>query len=197
MDDPTTRKLKMLGWLLHGAGLFALLAVGLATCYFVYLPLAKKEGACVARITVVDRLLDNSREIRAAHSRIEESLATIQRRIDTLRQRIPETLRESEFLEEMNRVATDEHLEIRDFNRGAVTVKDTHSEVEVRIQCVGTYPEICRFLDRLASLRRISSIEKLTIASDSAVEAYPVDLTLRLYYGLQERPAGKRKALNV
>lgn len=194
-DNPTAR-LKMLGWLLHGAGLVTLLAAGYAVYCLAHLPLAKKSEACADRIAVVDGLLDNSEEIRAAHSRFKDSLAEIRRRADALRQRIPDRPCETEFLEQMNEAANKEGLEIRDYRRGAVTVKDTHSQLEVHVQCVGSYPKTCRFLDRLARLPRISTVEKVTINSDSSVEAYPVDLTLRLYFGVKKKPDDKRKARN-
>ena len=194
-DNPTTR-LKMLGWLLHGAGLVPLLAAGFAVYCLVHLPLVRKEKACVARIAVVDGLLDNSEEIRAAHSRFKNSLAKIRHRADAFRQRIPDRPCETEFLEQMNEAANEEGFEIRDYRRGAVMVKDTHSQLDVHVACTGSYPKICGFLDRLARLPRISTVEKATITSDSAAEAYPVDLTLRLYFGAQERPEDKRKARN-
>ncbi len=194
--DNLTARLKMLGWLLHGAGLITLLAAGYAVFCLAHLPLAKKSKACADRISVVDGLLDNSEEIRTAHSRFKDSLAKMRRRTDTLRQRIPDRPCETEFLEQMNEAANKEGLEIRDYRRGAVTVVDTHSQLEVHVQCVGSYPETCRFLDRLAKLPRLSTVEKVTISSDSAVEAYPVDLTLRLYFGVKKKPDNKRKARN-
>ena len=138
-DNPTTR-LKMLGWLLHGAGLVPLLAAGFAVYCLVHLPLVRKEKACVARIAVVDGLLDNSEEIRAAHSRFKNSLAKIRHRADAFRQRIPDRPCKTEFLEQMNEAANEEGFEIRDYRRGAVMVKDTHSQLDVHVQCAGSYP---------------------------------------------------------
>ena len=194
-NDPTAR-LKMLGWLLHGAGLLTLLAGSLAAYRLVYLPLAKKEKACVARIAVLDRLLKNSREIRPEHSRLTQSLAKIRRRADTLRQRIPDRPYEAEFLEQMTQAASDAGLEIRVYRRGAVTVKNSHSQLEIYVSCAGSYPKICGFLDRLARLRRTFTIEKMSVTADPAVETYPVDLTLVLYFGAQQDSKEKREQRN-
>ena len=55
--NPTTR-LKMLGWLLHGAGLVTLLAAGFAVYRLVNLPLSEGQRACVAQIAVADKLME-------------------------------------------------------------------------------------------------------------------------------------------
>jgi len=194
-DSPTTR-LKMLGWLLHGAGLAILLAAAFAQYYLVYLPLARKEEACAARIVVVDRLLDDSEEIRVSHSRFKNSLSKVRHRADALRERIPDRPCETEFLEQMNEAANEVGLDVRDYRRGEVVVEDTHSHLDVHVSCAGSYQQICGFFDRLAGLPRMSTVEKATITSESAVGGYPVDLTLRLYYGDQGQPEDKRKARN-
>ena len=194
-DNPSSQ-LKMLGWLLHGAGLIAILGAGFAAYCLVYLPLVRKENAYVARIAVVDGLLDDGEEIQAEYSRSKDALEEIRNRAYTLRQRIPVRPCETEFLEQMNEAANTEGLEIRDYRRGEVVVKDTHSQLEIHVLCAGSYPEICGFLDRLARMPRISTVEKVTITSDSAAGDYPVDLTLRLYYGAQEPPEDERKARN-
>lgn len=194
-DNPTTR-LKMLEWILHGAGLVALLAAGFAVYCLAYLPLAEKQRACVAQIAVVNGLLENSAEIRAAHSRFKDSLAEIRQRADALRERIPDKPCETEFLEQMNEAANQEGLDIRDYRRGEVTVEDTHSHLDVYVSCAGSYRQVCGFLDRLAGLPRLSTVEKATITSDSAAKAYPVELTLRLFYGAQKLPVDRRKAPN-
>ena len=194
-DNPSTR-LQTLERLLHAVGLATLLAAGVAAYSLVYLPLAQKQSACVAQIAVVDGLLENSGEIRTAHANFKDSLAKIRDRAEALRERIPDRPCETEFLEQMNEAANQEGLEIRDYVRGEVTVKDTHSHLDVRVSCAGSYTQICRFLDRLARLPRISTIEKATITPDVAQERYPADLTLRLYYGAQDRPEVTREAPN-
>lgn len=194
-DNPTAR-LKMLEWLLHGTGLVILVAAGVAGYCLVHLPLAEKQRVCVAQIAVLDGLLEHSGEIRATHSRFKDSLAKIRDRADALRERIPDRPRETEFLEQMNEAANEEGLNIRDYRRGAVMVKDTHSHLDVHVSCAGSYQQICGFLDSLAGLPRISTVEQATIISDSDAEGYPVELTLRLYYGKQERSKDKRRARN-
>jgi Tfp pilus assembly protein PilO len=96
----------------------------------------------------------------------------------------------------MNEAAQEVGLEIRNYRRGVVLVNDSHSQLEVFVSCAGSYPQICRFFHRLARLPRISTVEKTTITSDSTAEAYPVDLTLRLYYGARQRPEAKRGVRN-
>jgi Tfp pilus assembly protein PilO len=194
--DISTARLKMLGWCLHAAGLVVLGAAGFAVYSLAYLPLAKEEQNCVARMSVIDKLLVESAKVRAAHATFKDSLEKIQDRTEALRQRIPDRPCETEFLEQMNQAADEEGLEIRDYRRGTVTVEDAHSFLEVRVLGTGTYREICGFLDRLARLPRISTVEKVTINSDATTEAYPVDLTLRLYFGARKKPAEEGKAVH-
>lgn len=194
--DNTTTRLNMLGWLLHAGGLAVLGAAGFAVYCLIYVPLAKEEQGCVARMSDIDELLSKSGEIRAAHASFKDSLTKTRDRAEALRQRIPDRPCETDFLEQMNQAADEEGLEIRDYRRGTVTVEDAHSFLEVRVLGAGSYPEICGFLDRLAKLPRISTVEKVTVTSGSTAEAYPVDLTLRLYFGAQKRPAEEGKAVH-
>jgi Tfp pilus assembly protein PilO len=145
-------------------------------------------------MSVIDELLVESGKVRATHASFKDSLVKTRDRTEALRQRIPDRPCETEFLEQMNQAADEEGLEIRDYRRGTVTVEDTHSFLEVRVLGAGSYPEICGFLDRLARLPRISTAEKITITSDATTEVYPVDLTLRLYFGAQKKPAEEGKA---
>lgn len=193
-SDNLTARLKTLGWLLHGAGLVTLLSAGLAVYCRVHLPLAQTWRDCVAQIAVVDGLLENSAEIQVAHSRFKDSLEMIQHRADALRERIPDRPSETEFLEQLNEAANREGLEIRDYRRGEEMVKDTYSQLDVHLTCAGSYRQICGFFHRLAGLPRISTVEKATITSDSTMETYLVNLTLRLYYGAQSRPEDERRA---
>jgi Tfp pilus assembly protein PilO len=192
--DNSTTRLNMLGWSMHAAGLLFVGAAGCALYSLAYLPLVKQEQSCVARMADIDKLLVDAEKVRTAHASFKHSLVKIQDRTEALRQRIPDRPRETDFLEQMNQAADEEGLEIRDYRRGTVTVEDSHSFLEVRVLGAGTYPQICGFLDRLAHLPRISTVEKVTITSDSTAEAYPVDLTLRLYFGAQQGPAAKGEA---
>ncbi len=53
----------------------------------------------------------------------------------------------------------------------------------VRIEA--NYYGICGFLDSLARLPRVTTIEKLVLDAETTNERYPVDMTIVLYYGIQ------------
>jgi len=102
----------------------------------------------------------------------------------TMRQRIPEHPREAEFLKQVTQAADDEGLKIHNYARGNLDQKPTHAEFTVQLSCEGNYKSIVGFLDRLAKLSRVATVQRLTLSAGN-VETYPFDLTLLLYYGAQ------------
>jgi len=174
-------KLRLTGWLLHGAGVLSL-AAGAVTCHVVtanvYLQRRNANDAEAARLAGV---LETSRETYQEHRRLSGELAQLERNAETMRLRIPDQPQEAEFLRQVTQTANATQLRILNYERKSVIIGKTHAEFDIRLNCCGAYDSICKFLDRLGQLPRVTVVKKLNILARDNPERYPVDMTLTLY----------------
>lgn len=127
--------------------------------------------------------------VRGALRQAEQELQKGEAHARQLRERIPRVPDEAEFLGQLSRVAELTGLQIRDFRRGPVTVKESYSELRVDLTCSAKYAELCRFLEELDKLPRILTIDKLTVNVEENEKEYPIDLSLSVYFrGQREGP---------
>ena len=180
-----SQELNVLGWLCHGAGVLSLGVVGFAAHCFVLRPLAEQERRATASIELLQVKLQDADEIRAEHTRLSRSLEEIKRRAEEVRERIPDQPREAEFLTQMSNLSADHGVTIMSFRRGTAASNDNHSRLTMLVRIEANYYGICGFLDSLARLPRVTTIEKLVLDAETTNERYPVDMTIVLYYGIQ------------
>jgi Tfp pilus assembly protein PilO len=180
--------LRRLGWLIHAGGALCLLAAGVTYHLVSVTYVAGQRERNDGEIQRLESLLSTTEEIRQTHKRRSEVLARLERDAELMRQRIPDQPQEAEFLRQVTQAATDERLRIIHYDRGQLVVKPTHSEFIIRLQCDGDYASICGFLDRLGSLPRVTTVERMDVTAPSGANRYPFDLTLTLYYAAKQMP---------
>jgi Tfp pilus assembly protein PilO len=175
--------LKVLDRLFHAIGAIVLVALCLGVYYVVHTMLAGESAARWDHLAGLEADTKDLAAVRAELPRVREQLQQKKRRAEELRQRIPNDPCEAEFLRQLTELADKEGLEIRDYRPGALTVRDCYRQLQVDLSCAGSYASICRFLMQLKGLPRIFTIEKLSIASRPAGEAYPCSLSIAVYFG--------------
>ena len=62
----------------------------------------------------------------------------------------------------------------------------THSQVDLSLRCVGEYPNMCRFIERLEKIPRKSTVTQLIVQHVEGHIDYPFEIRIILYFGLQE-----------
>lgn len=177
-------ELRYLKWLIQAAGLLSLLAGVVIYRYAVSTLIDQEKKAIAAESADKGEFLQQADQIRAEHRLLSDRLTQLETNAVMMRQRIPEHPREAEFLDQISEAADEEGLKIHRYERGSLDRKPTHCEFTVRLQCEGDFQAITGFLDRLAALSRVATVQKLSLAS-SETETYPFDLSLMLYYGAQ------------
>lgn len=182
--------LRTLGWMFHAGGALSLV-VGILSYHFVASALIKKRHEeSRQRISELDVKLARGDQIRNDHRAFTTSLTQIEDRADSMRQRIPDLPHETEFLRQVSEAAQLEGLTVLDYQRVSTTTKETHSQLEVRLNCEGDYASICGFLDRMTKLERVATVERMLVTSTPGSEVYPLDLTLVLYFGARRPDRG-------
>ncbi|MGM0487524.1 MAG: type 4a pilus biogenesis protein PilO [Planctomycetota bacterium] len=175
--------------ILQATAVLSLVACGLVTYYGCSArPVGQVEAAEENEgpsPSAGDKLPEIRRALRQAETELEKAHAHAQQ----LRQRIPDDPDEAEFLKQVSRLAAATGLEIRDYRRGSLAVKESYSELQINLTCSARYAELCRFLEALDELPRILTIEKLAISSPDEGDEYPVDLSLSVYFrGRRQAP---------
>ena len=183
------QNLKLTGWIIHLAGI-ALLLGGIAVYEYVVAALIVREQEQIALETAEkERFVARKGIIEEEFNQHTDRLRELKTNAETMRQRIPEQPLEADFLRQISQVADDEGVKIIKYDRGSLQRKPTHSQFDVRLSCEGNYVALCGFLERLAKLSRVATVQTMTLTSD-ADGIYPFDLSLLLYYAAQGGQSG-------
>ncbi len=166
-----------------GAVLWGSLLLGYYALFHV--PLHRHEDEQLARIADLRVLLHNNTNVHTSHRTLREAMHKLQNQITEVRQRIPGSPLEGEFLSEATRLALEEQIIIETFHRQNMTTFSDYSEVDVVLQGRGSYASICRFLFRVSELDRMSTVRSMTIERDGAEDSYPFKVVYSLQYGIK------------
>jgi len=182
-DTDPNKILKLLGWALHGTGLVVAVGIVNVVLLTAVAPLESKRASSLDEADSLDELLSTADEVRANHRRFTDQLAELRRQKQSLQRRIPDEPQEAEFLAQVSQLANQSGLHVSDFRPGPATARQGYGAMNVELVCEGDYASICYFLDRLATLPRLARIQYLEVSTPSRGGAYPVHMTLAIYYG--------------
>ncbi len=181
--DSNDRKLLLLGWLFHLGGLVTLVLAACAYQFVISGVITHRQAADAAEIARFETLLETERDTAREFTRLQSNLKLLEDSAEAARQRIPETPEEAEFLAQISKAASENGLAIQNFTRGAVTVLETHSQLQIRLTGEGDYASICGFFERMANFSRVATVSNLSLSIPGDAEIYPLDMTLTLYFG--------------
>ena len=185
--DPN-QNLQILGRSLHAAGLaVALLILGLGYA-FVLRPLEADRAASAARKEDLGHSLADAANVRGEHRRLSAAAAEMERKVAELSGRVPQGPSEAEFLSELSVAAAQAGLKVRDYRPGVIRAQGTCSQLEIQLSCIGSYPGLCGFLERLAALPRLSRVVQLDVAAAPDPGQYPASLSLVVFFNLNVEP---------
>jgi Tfp pilus assembly protein PilO len=182
--------LRRFGRLLHYGGVLAAVVCATAVYSLLHAPTVRDIFDTSTRIEEVMLSVENAPLIRTQHEKISKTLAEVERRIENVQARVPNEADAGEFLKQVTRIANEEQLSIRNFQPEKPADKSGYAEMEVTLKGEGTYASICRFLDRLNKLTRLSKVKALTVSANDATSKYPMTATLIIYFGIKSTADG-------
>lgn len=118
----------------------------------------------------------------------------LERRLDTLRQQLPEEKDVADILRRVQGIATQSNLTIQRFTPQDPKPQAMYAELPIKLQAEGTYHNLGFFFDRVSKFPRIINIGDLSIkakpqpTASSTIVAELVATT----FVLQEKPTGKQ-----
>jgi len=162
---------------------------GMLLAFFglVQKPLYQRQAWQRQRIEELETSLQDLANVYTAHEELAQTLDGLQSQIATIRRRVPADALEATFLSVATAIAEEEQLDIDNFRRIAITNFDEYSEAKVEISGAGHYAGICRFLDRVSSLERLSTVRQMSVQSSRDTNAYPFDVVFALQFGMQTK----------
>jgi Tfp pilus assembly protein PilO len=186
-------ELRRFGRLLHYAGVLATVICAAAGYSLVHAPSIDAVADTSARIQELSLLIENAPIMREQHQKVSRTLNQVTATIADIQRRVPRDADAGEFLKEVTRLASAESLAIKDFTPDKAVNRNGYAEMQVTLKGNGSYASICRFVDRLAKLKRLSKVKDLTVSAEGNANEYPMTATLVIYFGLRgkDTPATK------
>ena len=172
--------------LLHGAGCAILVVVSLVYFLLVHRPMVLSRRADGERAAQLTSLVRQSPQVVKENRLVNEHLVSLHETIAQVRRHVPRTASEGSFLADVTRIAEQEGLRITDYRRGRSVSEATHSRIDLGLKCLGTYEGLCRFLNQLEQLPRVSTVTQLTLQSVDSQPPYPFEIRLVLYFDLAD-----------
>jgi len=187
-------ELRRFGRLLHYAGLLATV-LGAAVGYsLMHAPSTENIASTTAQIVELELLNQNAPVMRAQHQNVSEKLHEVTTRIAEVQARVPRDADAGDFLRDVTRLAGEEQFSIKDFTPDKPQERNGYAEMQVTLKGVGSYASICRFVDRLSKLKRLSKVKDLSLSAEADTSEYPMTATLVIYFGLRGKESESAKS---
>jgi Tfp pilus assembly protein PilO len=186
-------ELRRFGRLLHYAGLLATVLCAAAGYSFVHAPSVDTVADISSQIMELKLLIQNAPIMREQHRTVSEKLDEVTTRIAKVQARVPRDPDAGQFLKDVTALATEEQFAIKDFTPDKPLERNGYAEMQVVLKGSGSYASICRFVDRLSKLKRLSKVKDLTLSAEGDASEYPMTATLVIYFGLRGKDASVAK----
>jgi Tfp pilus assembly protein PilO len=186
IDDNTKR----FGRLLHYAGVLVTVVCVSAGYSFLHAPAVVAIADTASQIDDVKQSVQNAPIIRQQHKIASAKLHEVTTQIANVQRRVPREADSAEFLNELASVATAENLEISEFKPDDRSeAKNGYAEMQVVLKGKGSFGSICKFIDHLNKLARLTKVKDLTLSTDTDEPEYPMAATLVIYFALRGHDA--------
>lgn len=183
--------LRRFGRLLHYAGLLAAVLCAAGSYSFLHAPSTKTIAHTSGKILELEMLIQNAPIMREQHRTVTKKLEEVTTRIAAVQARVPLDADAGQFLKEVTKLASEEQFAIKDFTPDKPQEHNGYAELPVTLKGSGSYASICRFLDRLSKLGRLSKVKDLSLSAEGDASEYPMTATLVIYFGLRGKQAVK------
>ena len=183
MDSSSIKnQLRALTVMLHLTGALGFLTLLIVAWWFLIRPIETQRRIASQRMAEMDTTLVAADEIRTEHSLLSRRLSADRDQVAALKARIPDDPSETEFLALASELAEETGLQIQDYRPDKTIEAPSFSSLEVELICEGDYASICRFLDGISKLPRLSRIKRLHIDASKPKADYLVEISVLLYF---------------
>lgn len=183
MQPSNTNDFARLNRTLHAMGVLGLGVMIGASFGLAYRPLSIATSNAQQRSIAIEGFLEQRLQILERYAEVHRQLTDHKARLSELLSRIPSDADEADFLAQLSELSNDTGVRIRQFDPGDSNDAGKYTSMEIDVVAEASYSALCRFLDGLAKLPRLSEVTALALSDvDATADVYPVTLTLRIYY---------------
>lgn len=174
------------------AGLFVATTAVLAVVYVLaFQPLDSQLETTRQEADDWGTLVERTAEITRRHRALDDRLSSYRKQASEIWKRIPTAPRESDFLAQVSQLAEKTGMHVADYHPGAVEQTENHHELEVKIATRGEYKALCKFLEQVDQIPRLSRMTHIDVNTQPD-QILTVDLTYRIYFAPPAAGAAKK-----
>jgi len=140
-----------------------LVAIGAGYWFLSYQPAQDARRALVARSQELQRSLNNARSIANNVAGFEAEIAGLERDLDLALKQLPNRKQFEDLLQDISTAGKKVGVTIKSIDRDNEIQRDFYAEVPFKIELEGTYHDLARFFEMVASLPRIVNMGGLDI----------------------------------
>jgi type IV pilus assembly protein PilO len=180
-------------------GVFGLVALVVASYFFLIAPIQERIAALVQRKAQVTTEVTQARAQVAEIERFRRELAEVEKRLVLLQDRLPSEKETPTLYRALSSAAEQAGLAVSLFQPREARPKDVVNEIPIVIAAEGSYHQLAKFFERVAALPRVVTVNDFKMAGlGKARNSMKADLSLATYmYRSSLAPAPARPAAPV
>jgi type IV pilus assembly protein PilO len=180
-------------------GVFGLVALVVASYFFLLAPIQERIAALVQRKTQLTGEVTQAQAQVAEIDRFKRELAELEKRLVLLQDRLPSEKETPTLYRALSSAAEQAGLGVSLFQPREARAKDVVNEIPITLAAEGSYHQVAKFFERVAALPRVVTVNDFKLSGlGKARNSMKVDLTLATYmYRSSLAPAPARPAAPV
>jgi type IV pilus assembly protein PilO len=146
-----------------------LVAIAASYWFLSYQPAREKRVALVVHAQELQRNLNNARTVANNVPAFEAEIAGLERDLDLALKQLPDRKQFEDLLQDISTAGKKVGVAIKSIDRDKEVRRDFYAEVPFKLELEGSYHDLARFFEMVASLPRIVNVGGLNIevASES------------------------------
>jgi type IV pilus assembly protein PilO len=151
------------------------------------------------RLTALRADIDKGVKTARQLPQFELQVKTLEQRLESLRQVLPEEKDVADTLRRIQGLATKSNLQLQKFQPGKVLQQKLYAEIPYKLQAEGTYHNLGYFFDQISKFPRIINISEISVKAKTPPEpnaTIVADLVATTFV-LQEGKGGPGKPGNI
>ncbi len=140
-----------------------LIAISLAYWQLFFQPIQTERNALVAKAQELQRNLNNARAVASNIPAVESEIDGMERDLELALKQLPNRKQFEDLLQDISTAGKKVGVAIKSIDRDKEVPRDFYAEVPFQLEIEGSYHDLARFFEMVASLPRIVNIGSLDI----------------------------------
>ena len=140
-----------------------LIAISLAYWQLFFQPIQTERNELVAKAQELQRNLNNARAVASNIPAVESEIEGMERDLELALKQLPNRKQFEDLLQDISTAGKKVGVAIKSIDRDKEVPRDFYAEVPFQLEIEGSYHDLARFFEMVASLPRIVNIGSLDI----------------------------------